>query len=247
MVPKTQKSCPHPLQDIQPVDLSSLHPILSDHYRRLKGEPVPAFSIRFYPYANLNHTIRLRNGRILLRLSDILADAPAPALAAISVILLFKLLRRRPPQSLRRFYREYVGQPSMRDRSLLVRQERGRKWLTSEKGRHFDLRSLYEGLNRRYFEGSLEIRRLSWSRSKNRRILGHYDAAHRTIIIDRRLDHPRIPRQVVEFVLYHEMLHAVHGERMRNGRRWVHHRSFREAERRFHAYEQAQRFIRSRL
>ena len=247
MAQKAHQPCTEPLQDIQPVDVSALQPILADSYQRLRGKPVPPLTVRFYPYANLNHTIRLRQGRILLRLSDILADAPAQVLAAISLILLHKLLSRRPPQAMRRLYRDYIGQPSMRRRSLLVRQQRGRKWLTSEKGRNFDLSRLFDDLNQRYFEGRLKIRRLSWSRSRNKRILGHYDEAHRTIIIDRRLDHPRIPRQVVEFVLFHEMLHAVHGERIHNGRRWVHHASFREAERSFHAYEEAQQFIRSRL
>ncbi|MEE8584631.1 MAG: M48 family peptidase [Acidobacteriota bacterium] len=247
MAQKVQKPCTEPLQDIQQADVSLLQPILADSYERLRGKPVPPVAVRFYPYTNLNHTIRLRQGRVLVRLSDILADAPAQVLAAISLILLHKLLRRRPPQAMRRLYRDYVGQPSIRRRSLLVRQQRGRKWLTSDKGRHFDLGRLFDDLNQRYFEGRLRIRQLSWSRSRNRRILGHYDEAHRTIIIDRRLDHPRIPAQVVEFVLYHEMLHALHGERIQNGRRWVHHGSFREAERRFHAYEEAQQFIRRRL
>ena len=225
-------------------DLEWLAEEVARRYRELKGDPAPSVVLQFYPYVNLNHTIRLRQGRVIIRLSDILEEAPRPVLSAISSILVFKLLRRRVPEHWKRLYRDWACRSDVRERCLQVRRMRGRKSLTSEQGRRFDLRRICEELNLRYFGGQLRIRRLSWSRKRNRRILGHYDDAHNTIVIDRRLDSPQVPRYVVEFVVYHEMLHAFFGEEVRNGRRWVHHRPFREAERRFHDYERAQSFIR---
>ncbi|HSR68531.1 MAG TPA: SprT-like domain-containing protein [Acidobacteriota bacterium] len=217
------------------------------HWEDCEGSPPPRFSLRFYPYANLHHTIRLRGQTVYLRLSDILCDAPEPVLSAIAVILLYKLMRRQPPAAERRLYARFVAREETRERCRRVRRKRGRKHLTAEQGRHFDLRSLCEDLNRRYFDGHLTIKRLSWSRRRNRRVLGHYDYAHNTIVIDRRLDHPRVPAYVVEFVIYHEMLHALFGERFQGGRRFVHHADFRRAERQFHDYQRAQDFIRNRL
>jgi hypothetical protein len=53
--------------------------------------PVPDFEVRFYRFANINCTIRLRQGRIFVRLSDLLEGAPEPVLYAILHILLAKL------------------------------------------------------------------------------------------------------------------------------------------------------------
>src|ERR687886_823551 len=56
---------------------------------------VPEVDVRYYPYAGLNHTIRLRSGRVYVRLSDIFKDAPLGVHRALAFILVSKLLRRR--------------------------------------------------------------------------------------------------------------------------------------------------------
>jgi len=68
---------------------------------------------------------------------------------------------------------------------------------------------------------------MSWSPSKTRRILGHYDPAHNAIVISRIFDHASIPRYAVEYIVYHEMLHLKHPVRLRGSRRCVHSRSSR--------------------
>ena len=55
----------------------------ADAFRHMGGNRgVPAIEVRFYPYAGLRHTIRLRSGRVYVRLSDICKDAPPDALRA---------------------------------------------------------------------------------------------------------------------------------------------------------------------
>jgi hypothetical protein len=55
-----------------------------------------------------------------------------------------------------------------------------------------------------------------------------------------RLDAADVPRFFVEFIVYHEMLHAARGqEGERNGRRVVHSKEFRAAERNFAQYKEA--------
>jgi predicted metal-dependent hydrolase len=51
--------------------------------------------------------------------------------------------------------------------------------------------------------------------------------------LSRVFDDPEAPRELVEYVMYHEMLHLVHPPEHRRSRRDVHTRAFREAERRF--------------
>src|SRR5689334_14392352 len=76
-----------------------MHPnlieIFTQAYRDLRPlAPMPGFEVRFYRFANLNNTIRLRQGRILVRLSDLLEGSPAPVLYAILHILIAKLYRK---------------------------------------------------------------------------------------------------------------------------------------------------------
>jgi predicted metal-dependent hydrolase len=64
-------------------------------------------------------------------------------------------------------------------------------------------------------------------------MLGHYDAAHNTIVVSRVFDRADTPRCAVEYLLYHEMLHLKHPVRVKAGRRCVHSREFQAEERLF--------------
>ncbi len=218
------------------------HRRLLEHYRRLTGEDPEGCDIRFYPYTRLTNTIRVRGGTLLVRLSDIIADAPGEILDAVLVTLVCSLARRRSPATVRRKCRDYFSSPEIRARCREVRRARGRKRLDGPRGDVFDLTRLFADLNREYFQNRLAIRMLGWSRGRSRRSLGQYDPAHDAIVLNRRLDNPLVPEYAVTFVLYHEMLHAAFRDESCNGRR-PHDRRFREAERRFRDYDRARRFI----
>jgi aquaporin Z len=70
-------------------------------------------------------------------------------------------------------------------------------------------------------------------------MLGHYDAAHNTIVVSRVFDRPDTPRCAIEYLLYHEMLHLKHPVRVKAGRRCVHSREFQAEERLFPELEAA--------
>lgn len=239
------------LQDRLPFPRKVIPTELVETFERLYAEwdrgPSPPVRIEFYPYSSLRHTLRVRDGVWLVRLSDLLETAPPRVLEAILAILTCKLRRRRVPPHYRRCYQQHVTQPQLRQAAREVRASRGRKVLTSPRGRVFDLAGIFRRLNHRYFENRVEVDHLSWSREKAQTRLGHYDPAHRAIVINRRLDHPLVPEYVVAFIVYHEMLHASLGEHCRNGRRHFHHAEFRRAEKRFADYRRAQRFIRREL
>ncbi len=80
-------------------------------------------------------------------------------------------------------------------------------------GKTYDLASLYERLNRLYFDSQLKLN-IQWSNrasksARRRVILGTYCAKKKLITLSRRLDSPRVPLYFVEHVLFHEMLHAI--------------------------------------
>jgi predicted metal-dependent hydrolase len=205
--------------------------------------PMPGFDIRFFAFANLNNTIRLRQGQVLVRLSDLLEGAPQPVLHAILHILLAKLYRKPidPAQAAR--YRKFAGSHAISTRTHLIRQVRGRKRIESPNGEHYHLEEIFDDLNRRFFHGLMARPRMTWSGNDSRRSLGHYDPAHNTIVVSRVLDRPAVPRHVVEYLVYHEMLHLRHPVKLRGSRRCVHSREFKEEERLFPQFEEAKRYL----
>jgi len=225
-----------------------LEKVFQENYRRLKGQTAPAFSVQFYPYRNLTNTIRSRGGRILVRISDILDGAPEHILSALIVILLHKLCSRRVQSTQLTAYRGYINDPCIRAKTEATRRLRGRKDFGPPAGDVFDLARLFEQLNAEYFDQRVAVAHLSWSQRVSHRTLGHFDPAHKAIVINRKLDHPLVPESVVQYVLYHEMLHALFGiEHTAEGRRHCHHARFRQAERQFAHYSRARQFIRENL
>ena len=214
-------------------------------YRELRPRaPIPVMHIRFYSFVSINNTIRLRQGEIYVRLSDLLEGAPEPVLHAIAHILLAKLYREPVDRAQNVRYRRYVASHDIAAKARLVRQMRGRKHIRSARGHHYNLEEIFDDLNRRFFHGLMGRPQLTWSQNHARTSLGHYDPAHNAIVISRVFDHPRVPRYVVEYILFHEMLHLKHPVKLRGSRRCVHSREFLEEERLFPELAHAQKFLR---
>lgn len=204
---------------------------------------MPKFEIEFFPFSNINNTIRLRRGKVLVRISDLLEGAPEPILRAIAHILLAKLYRKQVDSLRAASYRKHIGNRRIAAQTHIVRQMRGRKRLSSPRGDHFDLNQIFDQLNLAYFHGLLGRPEISWSAFHSRSNLGHFDPAHNTIIISKVLDRPLVPRYVVEYLLYHEMLHLKYPVKLKGSRRCVHPPVFQAEERRFEHFESAKRFL----
>jgi predicted metal-dependent hydrolase len=221
-----------------------LSALFSEAFRQLaRNRPVPEVEAKFYPYAGISHKIRLRSGRVYVRISDIFKNAPLDVHRALAFILVARLLRKRTPEIHERIYRAYAYSPQVLRALDIARRQRGRKLISTARGRVYDLDKIFQRLNRRYFEGEIEKPTLTWSQRRTRRILGHHDAAHDTIVISKTLDSPEVPEWFVEYVVYHEMLHIKHPARFIKGRRYYHTNAFRAEEHRFPYYEEAQRWL----
>jgi hypothetical protein len=213
-------------------------------YRELRPRsPVPELQIEFFGFANINNTIRLRDGRLLVRVSDLLEGAPDYVLQAIAHILLAKMYHKPVDQMQASRYRRYVSSHHMTQKAHLVRQVRGRKRISSARGRTFDLDTIFEELNVRFFHGLLARPQMTWSSEKARNRLGHYDPAHNAIVISQVFDHPRVPCYAIEYIVYHEMLHLKHPVRLKGSRRCVHSAEFQAEEREFPQLEAAKKFL----
>jgi predicted metal-dependent hydrolase len=218
--------------------------IFHQTYKELRpGASLPEFKIEFFAFTNVNNTIRLRQGRLLVRLSDLLEGAPETVLRAIAHILLAKMYRQPIDRGRAARYRKFVASHEIVRKAHLVRQMRGSKRLRSARGHCYDLDTVFEDLNTRFFHGLLGRPQMSWSQTKTRRILGHYDPAHNAIIISRIFDHFAIPRYVLEYIVYHEMLHLKHPVKLRGSRRCVHSAEFQAEEKLFPKAAEAEAFL----
>ena len=203
----------------------------------------PILRVEFRPFAGLCSTIRLRKDHLEVCLSDVLQDASPLVLEALAEILLCKVYRRRASREARECYLAHVLSPGIRQRIDQARRQRGAKRLLPARGRWHNLEEIFHRLNQWFFNGKLSATRLGWSLKSSKTTLGHYDAGHGVIVINRALDSATVPLDLVEYLVFHEMLH-VRFPLGRNGhRRVVHSREFHKAEREFPNFEEARKSL----
>jgi len=111
------------------------------------------------------------------------------------------------------------------------------------RGEKYDLSILFNKLNKEYFRSQLSQPRLVWSSRRSMRRLGYYHPEINTIAVSQKLDDKEIPHMLVEYVLYHEMLHQHFGIKNHNGRRYAHTSAFRTAEKQFKHQKEAENLI----
>jgi hypothetical protein len=212
-------------------------------FRELKPRtPMPELTLEFCRFANADSFIRLENGRLHVRISDLLSGAPAPVTEALAHILLCKLYRKPIARMYTHRYRLYLNRKDVRRQAQLVRQIRGRKFISGPQGEHYNLDDVFERLNREFFDGLMGRPQLGWSRGRSRHLLGHFDPAHNAIVISRILDQAALAL-ALEYVMFHEMLHLRHPVDHAGMRRRVHTREFRAAEKKFPRLQEAKEVL----
>lgn len=132
---------------------------------------------------------------------------------------------------------EYKKKPKVRVARRKIR-------ITSQ-GMHFDLKQRLAFVLENYLQGKVDaIPSITWFGSKTRvatrrRLLGVYFPTTHMIKIHRVLDHAEVPEYFVDYVIYHEVLHALHPPTKKRGeKRKIHHSTFKSVEKQFPLYKQ---------
>ncbi len=175
-------------------------------------------------------TAKKMNGVYTVRLSNIFLNADDNV---IKDLALFITKKAKISESLRQFIRKHQDKTSIRKNKISIVHE----------GKYFNLYDIYRRLNKNYFDNKLDLN-ITWGKRSSKtyvkkRQLGSYNKKDKLIRINPVLDNKKVPDFYIEFIVYHEMLHAVLDTKMANKRRIVHSREFKEKERHFYRYEDA--------
>jgi hypothetical protein len=270
--PKTRANLALRLEDVpSPASASSAHEVDDD----LEDDPVPEVDDLSYPELPRAHREALRralqerlaayltrgrprivltdnvhtmvsikrgDGVVTFRLHHMFTRAPA--------LVLRELARYAEQQdrSAAKLLRDFIDA----NEALVRKRDAPRPISVDVEGKHHNLQEIFDELNERYFDGTIEAR-ITWGprgRRKQSRAsikLGSYTLEDELIRIHPVLDAADVPRFFVEWIIYHEMLHEVHDMPVVDGRRVYHTSEFRRAEARFEHYAEAVLWERTQL
>jgi len=109
-------------------------------------------------------------------------------------------------------------------------------------------RSLLESYLRVTLDMGLTLPRvptLSWSKTRATHRFGHWDADHNAVVVSQALDDSKVPEFVLDYVLYHELLHILHPVRLGSGtKRIVHSAAFKRDEKKFPRWREGEAWLR---
>jgi hypothetical protein len=193
---------------------------------------------------NNRHTmlsLRAREGSVEARLHNMFLEASDAVLVAIS-----RYLQTRDALSSR------VLDEFIKHHSHLIQRNQQRDTPLPTQGEHFELRELFQDINRRFFGGAVTAE-ITWGRSSSAAKyrstikLGSYSLEEKLIRIHPALDQACVPKYFIEWIVYHEMLHHVVPIPLKGNRRCFHSAEFRARERLFPEHEKASRWERNNL
>lgn len=204
---------------------------------------VPPLTVEYKAFANADSHVRLEHGRIEVKITDLLHQAPAHVTEALAHILLGKLYRKTVEPQYDHRYRLYLNRKDVRKKIDESRRTRGRKHLLPPQGAVYDLAEVFEALNQAHFGGMMVRPSLGWSHVRSRTRLGHFDPSHGMIIISRIFDDPKAPKLTLDYVMFHEMLHLHYPVLHTGTRRCVHSKDFKAHEKQFPEFEEAKKLL----
>ncbi|HOJ38200.1 MAG TPA: hypothetical protein PLI27_10680 [Ignavibacteriales bacterium] len=109
----------------------------------------------------------------------------------------------------------------------------------------YDLNELFDTINCKYFNNEIKKPTLKWNKRLTYSKFGEFNPLKYQITLSAVLSHKDIPKFVVEYVMYHEMLHIKYPMKSSNKGLHIHHSEFKEMEKKFTDYEKAERYLKN--
>ena len=182
---------------------------------------------------------RLRDGCFQVRLHRIFAEADRATLQALAGFI------RRPNRQNRKGVGDFIRLHLARIEEKPASPRRAAP--LRAKGKVYDLEQILAQVAREYRIHAAGVR-ITWGQATRKRRFrairfGSYHEDRKLIRIHPRLDRKEVPRFFVDYIVYHELLHAVVPDRRRSdGKRSCHHREFKQREKQFARFREALAF-----
>lgn len=204
--------------------------------------PVPVL-VRVTDNTSTMISFRRRGRALYVRAHRMFGEAPPPVLDALALFV----SKDDIPKDSAKLLDEWID----RHRDVL-NEARSDALRIQPFGEAHDLQAMFDRLNAQHFGGKIQAT-ITWTRAAKgqRRTsihMGTYSDELKLIRIHPALDQAWVPEHFVEFVVFHEMLHQVHGVAGHGeARRAVHTPAFRADEKRFPRYAEARRWEKDNL
>mgnify|MGYP000932208650 FL=1 len=187
----------------------------------------------YYSYKSIKNTARVKKGILYIRVSDKLREAPNEVKEALAYVLLSKIKGIRSPPRYKRTYNDYIHK-------IIINEPLDKtKGFHEPIGNYFNLDQIFSSINNVFFSNEIPKLSLRWSKRRAYRIFGRYDRSKNEIVISSLLDEKKTPKFVVEYIMYHEMLHIKFGFTYKRGRRKIHTGQFKKEEEKFPLYKES--------
>ena len=180
---------------------------VTSRIRPLDMYPYDQFKVVLKPLAHMHYSYRIDHGGIEITLSDYLLEAPDKVLNDTCKAIVNWSQGRKfvPPQSLGEYVRSEAFIVASRPKYL----SRSRSFLMSQQGTCKNLmdsieRLLESGL---VFEDDIRNSYITWTEHMAKHKFGQCNQMFRVISVNPILDDDRVPDSVLDFVIYHEILH----------------------------------------
>ncbi|MFO7820582.1 MAG: hypothetical protein R6V56_00765 [Lentisphaeria bacterium] len=189
---------------------------------------------------------RIRSRKFQVRLHHMFSDAPDNIIGAIRKMLEGDDSGRAEVRGFIRAHGSKIKETANGEK------ESSRRVICRPVGVKFDLREIHKEVNETYFNGS-STAAVTWGKALPRRAVknlrfGSYSPEKNLITISRRLNARDIPRYMVQYIVFHEILHEMIGIKEGKGgrRRRLHPPEFRRRERQFRYLQKARQFMADR-
>ena len=200
-------------------------------------------SASFRRYAELKHTWCRRDGSTSYQISDYMENVPEDVIESLAWYLVSKAFDIDMPDGKPRQYIECIGSKEFWQSRRDLYLSRARNLSVDPQGMHRDLKIVFDYVNSSYFRDKIREPTLAWVRESPAKRLGFYFEPLNILAVNRAFDSEGVPRFVLEFVVYHELLHHVDAVSGRRNRRVHHTKRFREQERMFSSYAEAEKWL----
>jgi len=218
--------------------------MLEEMGERYPGSNAHPPRVRVNKRPSLGFSYSLEPGQLRVDISDILLErSPDEVLNAIVELVLLGAYKDAWSSEKRRLFERHKRRLESDEKVIRELLTRDRTIRLRPSGNHHDLQARFDDVNQDYFGGKVPPLNLAWSSRVERTRWGYTDREQRLIVVNRQLDRPGVPRFVVDYLLFHEMLHIMHRGLVTEFGQEDHYISFNKEEKRFRRYDEAEAWL----